>query len=102
MGGAGECGAVDGYDLRGRRAVDGDEDDAAGCCAVGAGVDDDVGDVARSGLERRVAEDGIGAVEIAEGAEAGERVGISAVRGPEAGGENSLRAEDAEIVALCD
>ena len=43
---------------------------------------------------------GVGAVEAAERAEACERVGVGAVRRPEAGGEKTLRAEDAEVVGL--
>src|ERR1700733_10842877 len=102
MRGAAQSCAVDGDDLRRRGAIDRDEDDATGRRAVRAGIYDDVGDVARSGLQRRVAEDGIRAVEIAKRAEAGERVGISAVRRPEASGENPLRSEDTEVVGLRD
>ena len=102
LGGAGQGLAGDGSYLRRGGAVDGDENDSAGSGGVAAGVDDHVGDIAGGGLQRGVAEIGSGAVEIAEGAETGEGVGVGAVGRPEIRGENSLGAEDAEIVGLGD
>ena len=100
--GAGEGLSCDRGDLRGSGTVDGHEDDAARCVAVHAGVDDDILHIAGRGLKGGVAETGVGAVETAESAEACLGVGIHPVRRPEAGGEDALRAEDAEVVSLGD
>src|SRR5208337_2786660 len=79
MRGAGERLAVDGGDLSGSGAVDGDKDDAARSRAVGAGVHSDVLYAAGSGLHGGIAKAGICAIEIAEGAEAceGVRLGVA-------------------------
>jgi len=92
----------DGGDLGRSGTIDGHEDDAAGSSAVCAGVDDDVLNVAGDGLHRGVAEAGICAVEIAEGAETREGIRVRAVGRPEIGGKYALGAEDAEVVSLRD
>ncbi len=94
--------AVDGRHLGGRRAIDGDDDDPARFGAVGACIYGDILGIARSRLHGGVAEAGMDAVKIAEGAEAREDVGLVAVQGPEVCREKSLGAEDAEVVGLSD
>src|SRR6266853_853597 len=99
---AGERLAADGSNFGGIGAVDGHEDDAAWCSRVRTGVNDDVLHGARSGLQRSATEVGICAVESAERAEAGERIGIGAAGRPEIRRENALAAEDAKVVGLRD
>src|SRR5260370_12558552 len=99
---AGERLAVDGGHFGGVGTIAGHENDAAGCGAVQARVNDYVLHRAGCSLERSVAEVRVGAIETAKGAETREGVGIRAVRGPEVGGENALGGEDAEIIGLAD
>src|SRR6266853_2913613 len=102
MGRAGEYLAVDGGHFGGVRAIDGYEDDAAGQAAVETGVNTHVLDGAGGSLERGVAEAGVGPIETAKGAETSKGVGIGAVRRPEVSREDSLAAEDAEVIGLGD
>src|SRR5580692_955822 len=102
IGGAGKRCASDGRHLSGSRAVDGYEYGAARRCAVRAGVNDDILHIARSGLERGAAEASVGPIEATECAEACESVCIGSIWRPEAGREETLSAENSQVVRLGD
>src|SRR5580704_6410183 len=102
MRGARERLAIDGGNFSGVRTIDGHEDDAARRGAVQARVNNYIRNIAGIRLERGVAEAGAGAIETAEGSESRQRVGVGAVRRPEAGGENALGSKNSKVVGLRD